>query len=235
MWDIWGALNLFVKLLEKLFTINYSTRRELFNEIIQPLYKEFEDINRYYLEMLDEAERCLPIKRTEKPDSVEWTISEQGEKRLLSLTEEDKEISSVMAKARKLNENTDVIRELFREKISALLERIKHKQEKRFLFCLIAYFGTLVHEGSNYSDPNITIASIEKMLSGELNTDDFLNAINPTSIGESLEDLLLETRDYEYPREFVHNTRIWLKTVYVKIGVEYQNLYKEIIEKTPKV
>jgi hypothetical protein len=219
----------------RLITIQYRRRRERFSEILEPLFEQFQKIHEHYTKLLDKYESSLPVSRHETDDGIERVVSEEGEVRRMSRSEERQAIAEIIKEAKLSSTVTEPIRKLFRANSADLLSNVRDEEERRFLFCLLAYFGSTIHTDVNWQDreqPGIS-ATIERVLSSRVSTEAYLEALQSTSIGESIEDLLLETPEDEYPKKFIWSTRQWIDEAYVQIGREYQRLKYTIIQKAP--
>lgn len=222
-------------LVEKLLTIRYRKRRERFTEVIDPLFKEFQLVHKHYTSLLGKYEASLPIKRSETVNGVLWIVSEHGEQKRMSRSEERQALAEIIKAANQTVELSEPIRKTFRWKIADLLSGIKEEPERRFVYCLLAYFGTTVHGDINFNVDDVKTVShtIDHVLSKKITADAYVEAMEETSIGASIEELLLETTGYEYPRKYVLATGKWINEAYVHVGREFQRLKIELIDKAP--
>ena len=223
-------------LLERLLTIHYRRRRELFSELMVPLFTDFQSVHEHYTKLLGKYESLLPFRRQETDSGVDWILSEAGAVRCLSHSEEDAALRQIIDEAKQSEVLTASIRKLFRGKVADLLSEIEHEPERRFLLSLWAYLGSAVHNDINdwsfQARPGIS-ATIDRLLENAVTADAFIEVTKYTSIGESIEDLLIETTGYEFPRQFVLATRQWINEAYVQVGREFQSLKLDIINKAP--
>jgi hypothetical protein len=223
-------------LVERLLTIRYRRRRELFSELLDPLFTEFQLVHKHYTKLLERYEGLLPFRRQETEDGIDWILSEGGELRRLSESEEGTVLRQIIKEAKQSSELTAPIRKLFRTKVAGLLRRLRHEPERRFLLALLAYFGSAVHGDINHWDfqaqPGIS-ATIDRLLKNKVTADAFIELTQNTSVGESIEDLLIDTTEYEYPRQFILATRQWIDEAYVQVGNEFQSLKYDVINEAP--
>jgi hypothetical protein len=222
-------------LLLRLVTIRYRRRRELFSEVLAPIYQEFLPIHAHYTALLDKYKVLLPLHRREADGVIVWTVSQTGAERRLTRFEERAALSDIIAEAKHSSELTAPIRKLFRTRIGDLLKLVSYEPERRYLFALLAYFSNGVHADINYWDFRSThaiSATIDRLLSSTVTADAFIELTEVTSIGESLEDLLLETPEYETPHRYVSAAHHWIDEAFVHVGREFQRVKVEVIKAT---
>ena len=223
-------------LFEKLLTIRYRKRREVFTELLSPIYTEFLAIHEHYTKLLEKYESSLPLRRVEASNAIEWIMTETGDRRRLSVLEERAVLKELIAEARESGTLTEPVRRLFRERAADLVSSVTSEPERRFLFCVVAYFGSALHADLNADDRDDRKAisqTISRVLAKEVTIESYLEVMQTTSIGESIEDLLLETPEYEQPRMYVTRTRRWINEVFVHVGREHQRVKHELIKQAP--
>jgi len=220
----------------RLLTIRYRRRRELFAEILQPLFAEFENIHAHYIKLHEQYEKLLPYRRDDSGDAIKWIMSEGGDVRSLTHAEEQTALSKVIAEAKLSSELTSPIRKLFRTRIADLLRRVNNESERRYLLSLLAYFGSAIHTDINwwhFENRSGVSATIDRLLSDKVKAKALIEVLEVTSIGESIEDLLIETTEYEYPRKYILASRQWIEEAYVQVGREFQRMKYDVISEAP--
>jgi hypothetical protein len=219
----------------RLVTIRYRRRRDRFTEIIAPIHQEFLAVHAHYYALLDKYEALLPYHRRVTDRAIEWTVSEAGEIRRLTRSEEQIVLSSILAEVKGASQTTAPIRRLFRTRVGDLLESVSHEPERRYLIALLAYFGNTVHTDVNdwhFKAGSPISATIDRLLEDAITARAFAKLTESTSIGESLEDLLLESPEYEFPRRYASATRQWIDEAFVQVGREFQKANLLVLQDT---
>ena len=159
-----------------------------------------------------------------------------GDIRKFTRVEEQVALSQIVSEATRSSELTSPIRKLFRTRIADLLKLVKNESERRYLLSLLAYFGSAIHTDINWwnfeNRPGVS-ATIDRLLSDKVNAKALVEVLAVTSIGESIEDLLIDTTEYEYPRQYILASRQWIEEAYIQIGREFQRMNYDVINEAP--
>ena len=141
MEPITSTISNIFELLLKLLQVRNKRRREIFTDILQPIFERLEQVNLFYRKLFLDSIKALPSDGA----SGAWEISEV-KRRLIERREEGSEI-----------------RDQLRIYATELLKAVEGKKEKRFLVTVMFYFLEESSGLEDDSDCDWWIDEIEKV------------------------------------------------------------------------
>ena len=123
------------ELINKLLEVQTRRRREIFSDLLEPLFHRIEEVHSFYTELFNKACQALPYQR----DNGAWEMP-NAHTPTLTINEINERVDKIKREFIEGRENDKYIRDQVRNNAREILMSQRRPVEKRFLFSIILYF-----------------------------------------------------------------------------------------------
>jgi hypothetical protein len=123
------------ELINKLLEVQTRRRREIFSELLEPLFHRIEEVHSFYRELFTKAWLSLPYQR----DNGAWEMPNANSHTLTNI-DIIKRVNKIKREFIEGREKDIYIRDQLRNNAREILISQRRPVEKRFLFSIILYF-----------------------------------------------------------------------------------------------
>lgn len=150
-----ATIKLLYSLISDLVLVKRKRRREIYSEIIVPIFEKFLEVHTNYYNMFSKISDSLPYYVEKKGWTTDSIVGEYFDD-----SKAIEKIELILRKFRKERQESEFIRDWLRNDTKEILSSIKYDEEKRLLFTILNYFIRQITYDLSDSDIDITIKHI---------------------------------------------------------------------------